>query len=262
MEFVDTHCHPQFDNFLPEQGRLVDEASDAGVTRLIAVGTTLEDSQKAVKFASGRNSVWASAGVHPHDAPKFLADKGSNEKLTEILGAPKVVAVGEIGLDYYKNYSSKEDQREAFKRQFETGLKSKLPFIFHVREAFADFWQIFDSFNSRPVPIRGVIHSFSASVNDLEEILRRDLYVGLNGIMTFTRDEGQLEAAKKVPKDRLLLETDAPFLAPRPFRGKTCEPRFVVETAKFLAQLRGESLEGLASYTTRNALELFGLTDE
>jgi TatD DNase family protein len=130
-----------------------------------------------------------------------------------------------------------------------------LPLIFHVRDAFDDFWPIFDNFKG----LRGVIHSFTATPRELEQILQRDLYVGLNGIMTFTKNADQLEAAKAVPLDRLLLETDAPFLTPVPFRGKICEPKHVVITAEFLSKLRGEFIGKLGQNTTRNAQTLFNV---
>ena len=137
----------------------------------------------------------------------------------------------------------------------ETALPTELPFIFHVRDAWNDFWPTFDDYKG----LKGVIHSFSSGVKQLEAALSRDLYIGLNGIMTFTKDQAQLEAARQVPLDRLILETDAPFLTPAPFRGQVCEPKYVIATAEFLANLRGESIEELSRATTINALKLFGL---
>jgi len=139
--------------------------------------------------------------------------------------------------------------------QIRVGLDSRLPFIFHIREAFADFWPIFDEYKIS----RGVVHSFSAGPKELEQILSRGLYVGLNGIMTFTKDDQQLQAAELVPLNKLLLETDAPFLTPVPYRGQTCQPKHVLDTAKFLADLRGEDLQDLAAATTANAAELFNI---
>ena len=176
------------------------------------------------------------------------------------------MAVGEIGLDFYKNYSPKADQEKIFRHQIETGLDSGLPYIFHVRDAqhqdksgagqaWPKFFKIIDYYKG----VCGVVHSFSAGQTELEQALSRGLYVALNGIMTFTTDNGQLAAAKKVPKDRLLLETDAPFLAPKSYRGQTCEPKHILDIAKFIAELRGENINELASYTTRNAINLFGL---
>jgi len=267
MEFIDTHCHPHFDNFLPDSEVILETAAKAGVKRVIAVGTTLADSQKAIDFASVRSNVWASAGVHPHEASEFLQNTNAHRQLTELLNksstpTPKnkfsggpVVAVGEIGLDYYKNYAPQKDQLACLRQQIEIGLPTGLPFIFHVRDAWDDFWSVIDDYPS----LRGVVHSFSSDEQQLDKALNRGLYIALNGIMTFTRDEKQLAAAKKVPAGRLLLETDAPFLAPKPFRGQTCEPKHIRNIAEFLAELRGQSLSDIAETTTRNAQELFKL---
>jgi TatD DNase family protein len=254
MQFIDSHCHVHFDDFLdPEQ--VVADAIKNNVGRLICVGVSLEDSQKAVDFAQKHNNVWATVGAHPHDGLDYIHNKDAGELLNKLSNNPKVVAIGEIGLDYFKNYSPKEDQQKALRQQIEIGLTTGLPFVFHIRDAWDDFWKIFDAYGG----IQGVVHSFSAHEKQLEQVLSRNLYVGLNGIMTFTRDEYQLEAAKKVPLNKMLLETDAPFLAPKPFRGQICEPKHVVSTAEFLAGLRGENLEDIAASTTNNAVKLFNL---
>lgn len=255
MELVDTHCHIHFKDYPIDKNQAIKDAEAAGVKRLICVGTSIEDSQAAVDFAGRHGNIWASAGAHPHDGADYLQNNESAHQLRQLLGSPKAVAVGEIGLDYYHTYSSKDDQKLSFRNQVEIGLEFDKPFIFHVRDAWEDFWEIFDSYSG----ISGVIHSFSAHKEQLEQILGRGLYVGLNGIMTFTRDEKQLEAAKSVPLNRLLLETDAPFLTPKPYRGKTCEPKHVRNTAEFLAGLRNEPLEQLAEATTKNAAALFNL---
>lgn len=255
MDLVDTHCHIHSANFPLDKIQVMKEAKAAGVNRLICVGTSLEDSEQAIDFAKSHTNVWASAGVHPHDADEFVNNKQLQTKFKEILNKSSISAIGEIGLDYYKNYSAKEQQKKALKLQIEAGLGLGLPFIFHVRDAWDDFWQIYDSYDN----LSGVVHSFSASPQQLEQVLKRDLYVGLNGIMTFTKDEQQLAAAKLVPLDKLLLETDAPYLTPAPHRGKTCEPKHVLTIVEFLAKLRGEPLERLANATTINAVAVFGL---
>jgi TatD DNase family protein len=256
MEFVDTHCHLHFENFGTDPELAYTQALKAGVNRIICVGTTLMDSRQAIEFAQNKNGIWVSAGVHPHEAEIFLNDPAKKSKLTELLSFPKVVAIGEIGLDFYKNYSPKEVQEKALRAQIEIGLPTGLPFIFHVRDGWSDFWRIFDEYPG----LRGVVHSFSSGPKQLNAALDRGLYIGLNGIMTFTKDQAQLEAARQVPLDRLLLETDAPFLTPPPFRGQICEPKHVVATAEFLAELRAQSLEELAKATTDNAVKLFDLT--
>ncbi len=255
MELVDTHCHLQFDSYVGRLDEIITAAGSAGVERLVCVGTGLRDSVQAIDIAQKYENVWASVGVHPHEAAAFTNDKNSTKTLRQLIGKPKVVAVGEIGLDYYKDYSPRSAQIETLKQQLECGIPSGLPFIFHVREAFDEFWPIFDSYPN----IKGVIHSFSSNPKTLDDALSRGLHIALNGIMTFTHDKQQLEAAKKVPLNRLLLETDAPFLTPQAFRGETCEPKHLSATAEFLAKLRGEKLDEMAATTTANAVELFGI---
>jgi TatD DNase family protein len=255
MNFVDTHSHLHFDNFDDNRPQVLNAAKSDGVTKILCVGTSLEDSQKAIDYAQKTDSVWAAAGVHPHEADSFLGSKDAKQKLKQLLGQPKVVATGEVGLDYYKSSTPKDIQEKALRTQIEIGLAAGLPFSFHVRDAWADFWRITDDYQG----IAGVVHSFCSGRKQLDTALTRGLYIGLNGIMTFTRDEAQLEAARLVPLDRLLLETDAPFLSPAPFRNSVCEPKHTAVTAKFLAELRTDPLEKIADATTQNAVKLFGL---
>lgn len=256
MQIVDTHCHLHFDELIADAEGAINRAKDSGVTKLICVGVSLEDSQKAVEFAAAHDNVWATAGAHPHDGKDFLTDENAKNKLARLLKKPKVVAVGEIGLDYYHAHTSRQDQQKILRMQIEASLETRLPYVFHVRDAWSDFWRVFDDY----LNITGVIHSFTGGPKQLEQALSRNLCVALNGIVTFTRDQALIEAAKKVPADKLVLETDAPFLTPAAAKGETCEPRHTRLTAEFLAQLRGESLETLAAYTTKNATELFGLS--
>lgn len=255
LEFVDTHCHVQFEDYPLDTDEVLAGAAENGVTRLIAVGCSLHDSEKAVEFARRHEDVWASIGLHPHEAARYVHDHHALQLFRDLVAKDKVVAIGEAGLDYYYEHSPKHDQIKLLKFQLELAQEHNKPMIFHVRDAFDDFWPIFDSYKG----IRGVVHSFSSSAYDLEAIINRGLFVGLNGIMTFTKQHEQLEAAKAVPLENLLLETDAPFLTPVPFRGKICEPKHVRTIAEFLAELRGEKLRDLSRATTFNAVKLFGL---
>jgi TatD DNase family protein len=253
MQIIDTHCHLHFNDYLPDVKQVINEAHDHSVAKMICVGVSLEDSQKAVDFANKYENIWVAVGAHPHDGADFLEHANAIEILEQLTKNEKVVAIGEIGLDYFHEYTPREKQLEVLSKQLEFGKESDLPFVFHVRDAWQDFWNILDAYKG----IRGVVHCFSAYEEQLEEILKRGFYVGLNGIMTFTKDSGQLEAAKKVPLDKLLLETDAPFLTPKPFRGKRCEPKHITLTAEFLSTLRNEKLEDLTKASTGNAEALF-----
>jgi TatD DNase family protein len=255
IEFADTHCHIHFPDYELDPDEVRIEAAKDGVNTLVCVGCSLPDSQGAAEYAARHDNVWASIGLHPHEASLYVHDHHALQQFRDLAAKPKVIAVGETGLDYYYENSPKEAQKKLLRFQLELALEYKLPLIFHIRDAFEDFWPIFDEYTG----LTGVVHSFSATSKELEQILSRGLLVGLNGIMTFTKDQKQLEAAKTVPLGSLLLETDAPFLTPVPFRGKICQPKHVRVTAEFLSDLRGESLESLAAATTANAKRLFKL---
>jgi TatD DNase family protein len=269
MEFVDTHCHvhelnqpvtPTHDKwFSDKQTRTVESvlqtAKQAGVTTCLAVGTTLKDSELAISFAAEHpGAVGASVGIHPHEAKDHLSQE-TKERFEALATQTSVVAVGECGLDYFYHHSPKEQQEEILRFQIELALQRGLPMSFHVRGAFDDFWPIFESYQG----VRGVLHSFTDSHENMERALQHGLYIGVNGIATFTQDQTQLAMYKAIPDQALLLETDAPYLTPKPFRGKVCEPKHVVLTAEFMAALRSSSLEEIAKITTANAQKLFNL---
>jgi len=255
MQLVDSHCHLQFKKLSGDLASVLDRAQAAGVKNIICVGTSLADSQEALDIAATHDNIWASVGAHPHDGADFAKQKDAAQILNKLSKLDRVVAVGEIGLDYYHEHTDRALQTSILRSQIEATLERGLPYIFHVRDAFSDFWQIVDDYKIE----RAVVHSFTAGTKTLDKILQRGWYVGLNGIMTFTRDHAQLDAAKQVPLSNLLLETDAPFLTPAPNRDEICEPRHVRTVAEFLASLRNESLEELAAATTANAAKLFGI---
>lgn len=268
MELVDTHCHihealermtPVYDKW-HEKGEvdvdtIITEAYDAGVLKMICVGTTLADSQLAVKVATERENVYSSIGIHPHEAKEHLS-RSVKDKFASLVGSRKVVAVGECGLDYFYNHSPRKDQTQILKFQIELALEHDLPLIFHVRNAFADFWPIFDSFYQGSQKVRGVLHSFTDSISNLEKALERGLFVGVNGIATFSKD---VNLFKAIPLENMLLETDAPFLTPTPYRGTINAPKHTRVIAEYLADLEQVPLAKLAADTTANANRLFGI---
>ena len=247
MTLVDTHCHIHEADYPLDREQTLQAAIEAGVTKVLVVGTDMKSSVDAVKFAREHENVWAIVGVHPHEA------KHGIDGLAELATEPKVVGIGEIGLDYYYNHSPREMQIEILNQQLEIALKHNLPISFHVREAFDDFWPIFDNFHG----IRGVLHSFTDSISNMGKGLERGLLIGVNGIATFNKDLEQAKMYKSIPLERMVLETDAPFLAPKPYRGKTNQPAFVRNIAEFLASDRGNDLNGIAASTTKNAETTF-----
>ena len=250
MQLIDTHCHIHEPTYPLDADATLIRAREAGIEKLICVGTSQQSSREALDFAAQRDNVFASIGVHPHDT------QDGWQELDELFVRPKLIAVGEIGLDYFYTHSPREVQIEALQAQIELALKHNLPIIFHVREAFADFWPIFDNFHD----IRGVLHSFTDTEAQLEQGLGRGLLVGVNGISTFTKSEAQKKMFASIPLDRLLLETDAPFLTPAPLRGKVNEPAFVAQIAEYHMRIRGISLEQIATTTSANADALFAIT--
>ncbi len=246
---VDTHCHIHEPYDLPVDEVLRD-AHEQGVTQMICVGTSETSSKQAIEFAAKHEEAFAAIGVHPHDTKDGYAEITTLADTSE-----KIVAVGEIGLDYFYTHSPRETQIAALKEQIEVALKHNLPIIFHVREAFDDFWPIFDSYEG----IRGVLHSFTDSQENMEKAIARGLYIGVNGISTFTKDEAQKAMFDAIPLDRILFETDAPFLTPAPYRGKINQPAYVRIVAEYHATRRGLSLEEIAKASTQNARALFRL---
>lgn len=268
---IDTHAHLQFRTRkgttgvavgFEDMADVLERAQESGVTDIINVGVTPEDSRAAMRMA--RDSQWsfektgvklyATAGIHPHDAE--LGDQALD--LIHDM-AEDVIAIGECGLDYFKNSVAVNPQEHMLRSQVEIALEHNLPVVFHVRDAWEDFFRVLDDYPK----LRGVIHSFTGHSEEVQRALAHpgEMYFGLNGIMTFTRDEAQLIAARAIPMERLLLETDCPFLAPTPYRGKRNEPAYLPAVAEFLSSLHGVDVAELARITTANAHELFGIGD-
>ena len=251
---IDSHCHIHDDSFAFTKD-ILEEAKKAGVRQIVCIGTSAEDSEKAVQFCQENHGCFASIGLHPHDASMGEDDL---EVIARLAIESKVVAIGEFGLDYYYDNSPRKDQLLACEYQMDLAIKFNKPCVFHIRDAFDDFWPVYDNFPG----LKGVIHSFTSTKSNVTKAVDRGLYLGLNGIMTFTKDASQHEAAREIPLDNLLLETDSPFLTPNPLRGKMNVPANVGLVAAYLAELRGEPLDTLIEATTRNTQRLFSLSDE
>ena len=247
---IDTHCHIHEVDFPLAVNEVLQHAKDADVQQLLCVGTSEKSSRDAILFANSHDHIWASVGVHPHDT-----ENGYTTIATLVGTSDKIIAIGEIGLDYFYTHSAKEVQIKALEVQIQIALAHDLPIIFHVREAFDDFWPIFEKYPG----IRGELHSFTDTKENLDKALSKGFYIGVNGISTFTKDQLQKDMFDSIPLNRLLLETDAPFLTPAPFRGKVNEPALVRSIAEYHANRRGISIQEIASATTANAQKLFAL---
>ena len=272
FSIVDTHCHiheilgPQTEFThqkwakagISDPDQVIAAAREVGVDKLVCVGCDANDSRLAVDFVQSRPNTWFSIGIHPHEAKRYVGDQVELDRFAAMATEPKVVAVGECGLDYYYAHSPKTDQLAILDFQMELAQKHGLPMIFHVRDAFADFWPVFDRFPG----LKGVVHSFTADKKVLEQALARNLYIGLNGIITFSKVEEQLAAAAAVPLERVVIETDAPYLTPTPYRGTICEPKHARTNLEFIANLQGvppQEMSAFAAKTTENACRLFNL---
>lgn len=248
---IDSHCHVHDTNFYPENREEVYKRAINADTHMITVGTSEADSFEAVEFAASHEGVWAVVGVHPHDT------KEGWQKVERLLKEKpkKMVGIGEIGLDYHYENSPRDVQIRALEEQLQWAVDYNLPVSFHVREAYSDFWPVFENFTG----VRGVLHCFTDTVGTLERALAEGLYVGVNGISTFTKDPVQQAMFAALPLEKMLLETDAPFLTPRPFRGKINEPVNVVEVARHQAGVKDVSLDTIISTTSANTRNLFAL---
>jgi TatD DNase family protein len=247
---VDTHCHLHDNDFysIEEQDKMYNRALACGVEKIICVGTDVKSSMQAINFSLKHEGAFAAVGIYP-------TDNSDVNLIKELISEERVVAIGEIGLDYHEDNIDKSAQRTLLEAQLQIASDNNMPVSFHVRNAFNDFWPILNNFKN----IRGVLHSFTDSSENMERALSLKMFIGVNGISTFTKNESQIDLFKSIPEDSLLLETDAPFLTPTPYRGKINEPAFVRYIATHLAEQRNTSLNELASATTKNAHELFGL---
>ena len=251
MRLVDSHCHLDDEQFDADREEVIERAREAGVEQMLAIGTGKgpPDLEAGIRLADAYEFIWASVGVHPHDAAK--ADQGTMATLRELLRHEKVVAVGEIGLDYHYDFSPREVQRRVFVEQLEIAAEARLPVIIHTREAWEDTMQLLER-HWAPSGLPGVMHCFSEGPEEARRALELGFYLGFAGIVTFPKAVRVQEAARTAPLDRLLVETDCPYLAPVPRRGKRNEPAYVAYTAAKVAELRGEPVERVAEAAAEN----------
>ena len=252
--FVDTHAHIHTNPFKEDLDDVIKRAQEAGVEAVIDLGVDVETSQLAIENTRQYDMVFAAAGVHPHEASHW--NPSIRDALFDLLKQQKVVAVGEIGLDYHYHFSTPEEQEPAFCDQLAMAREMDLPVVVHSRKAIEDTLAQIDSVSTDSW--QGVFHCYGDTEIEIPAILKRGFHVSFTGVVTF-KNFKRYEAVLAVPLDRLLLETDAPFMSPTPLRGKRNEPAFLVHTAQWLAELYGISLETLANQTTQNARNLFGL---
>jgi TatD DNase family protein len=252
---IDTHCHLDFKDFDNDRDLVLSRSRDHGISIIINVGSSIEGTKRSIEIAEKNDFVYAAAGIHPHEGDRIK--ENTLNLFTGFLKKPKVVAVGEIGLDYYKNISSKENQKRLFIRLLEMAKNADLPLIIHNREAHKDIMAILKEIMGSH--INGVMHCFSGDEKFLKECMDAGFFISFTCNITFKNASRLRQIAGLVPMDRLLLETDAPFLAPQDFRGKRNEPMYVKYAAEEIARIKGLSFEEVAGITTQNAKQLFKL---
>ncbi len=253
LSFIDTHCHLEMKEFDPDRAEVIQRAREAGLEAMITIGSDLKGTLEAVRLAELHDFIYASVGIHPHEAKDFTDQTYS--LLLDLVKKQKVVAIGETGLDYHYDHSPRDQQRTVFRRQLELAQETGLPIVIHSREADEDTLNIVrESGNSH-----GVFHCFSGNTDMAEQVMALGFYISIAGPVTFKKASGLQEVARVIPDDYLLIETDAPYLTPEPFRGRRNEPAYILNTAQKIAELRGISIQDLSRITTLNAKRLFAI---
>lgn len=252
--FIDSHCHLNYKGLVEQEREVLARARANGVQGMLNISTRESEWDAVIGLADREPTVWASVGIHPHEADQH--GDMTSAKLVEKARHPDVIGIGETGLDYYYDYSDREQQQACFRQHIAAARECGLPIIVHTRDAEEDTARIMRE-EMEQGAYSGVIHCFTASADFARIALDLGLYISLSGIVTFKNAKDLQEIAQTIPDDRLLIETDSPFLAPVPHRGRTCEPAFVSDTARFLAELKNIEIESLAAQTTNNFFRLF-----
>lgn len=253
---IDSHCHLDFDQFDGLRDQMLAKAREAGVHTIINIGVDIPSSKKSLELAQTNDMVFATVGIHPHDAN--LVDDASLAELEQMSRLKKVVAIGEIGLDFYRDLSPRKTQIAAFRRQLELAIKSKLPVVIHTRESFR---QTVDIVKDIARDLKGgVFHCFPGTVEEAYEVIEFGFHISVGGIITFKKAK-MADVAAEVPLDKILIETDAPYLAPVPHRGKMNQPAYVTYVCNRLAELKGITTGEVEKVTDRTCRKLFGLVE-
>ncbi|HXV24064.1 MAG TPA: TatD family hydrolase [Alphaproteobacteria bacterium] len=252
MKLVDSHCHLDYNNLSDDLQMTIRNAEEAGVGAILTIGTTIENSRRLPQWIEHYQNIWCSAGIHPHEAAKDAEDISA---LVLLAAHPKVVALGETGLDYHYDNSPREAQRRVFREHIGMAVETGLPLVIHTREAEADTARLLA--DAARDGVGGVLHCFSSSRQLAELALEAGFYISISGIVTFKNAEGLRQIVHDLPLDRLMIETDAPYLAPVPYRGRPNEPALLIHTARKVAELKGLEVEALARATADNFFRLF-----
>ena len=251
---IDTHAHLDFDRFDEDREEVLQRAVDAGVREIINVGADMESSRNSLNLARDYDFIYACVGVHPHEAKTFSED--DYQELKELAQAEEVIAIGEIGLDYHYDNSPREKQQEIFKKQLQLAKEVGLPVVIHSRDAKDDTLKILKEHASE---LTGVMHCYGYDLPTAKEVFDLGFYISFGGIITFNSTSGVRKMIKKLPLEKIILETDAPYLTPEPHRGQRNESKYVKEVAQKMAEIKNMPLAEVAEITTNNAHQLFNL---
>jgi TatD DNase family protein len=257
LEFIDTHAHLTFDELYADIEGVIGRSIEAGVVGWVTIGTDREHSDKVVELIKGRENMWGAIGYHPHYAKDVTSD--DIEHLRKNCGCKKIVAVGEIGLDYYYGFSDRDSQRDVFIKQLDIAVEHGLPVVIHSREAFDETVEILDGYIDK---LKGVVvHCYSGDAEQAKKLLDRGIHISFTGIVTFKNADQTREAAKVVPLDRMMIETDCPYISPAPMRNqRPCEPALMVHTANKIAEIKGIDIQTFAAEVVATSRKFFGIS--
>ncbi len=250
---IDTHAHLDFESFDADREAVIERARQSGVEKIVNITSYARDFDKVKQIAESHDNIWHAAGIHPHDTAQ-LKDPKWLVRVKTLASGPKAVAIGEIGLDYFKMENTKEEQKRLFQSQLTIAQELKLPVILHIRDAYDDVYEMVKS-----LKLNGVVHCYSGTVEWAKRFLELGYLISFTGIITFPKTAILSEVIKAVPLERIMVETDCPFLAPQRVRGQRCEPAYVKDVAEKIAEIKGISFEDVTRATTKNAEKFFNV---